>query len=248
MYDNLNVDMELKNRTEQDNIYETLQHGTRELADKTTPSAKKCTPLLLWCTLVNSILIGLLIIAVSVSLYMCINDSKASNSKENMKSIAELVENITKDVVVENMKSMAELVQNITKDLKKSTSGLDDLKSVTDRINSKCEDGLSDMSEKIAGLEKNIGELKPITINKPLSNKFERQTSTGCPIDFIKHDNSCYHIFATPTLKWWEAMAYCQIYGGGSGTLATVESESEQLFLENKLKEAFRKFLHRFFT
>jgi hypothetical protein len=85
---------------------------------------------------------------------------------ENMKSIAELVENITKDVVVENMKSMAELVQNITKDLKKSTSGLDDLKSVTDRINSKCEDGLSDMSEKIAGLEKNIGELKPITINK----------------------------------------------------------------------------------
>ncbi|XP_060590970.1 asialoglycoprotein receptor 1-like isoform X3 [Ruditapes philippinarum] len=229
MYDNLNVDMELKNRTEQDNIYETLQHGTRELADKTTPSAKKCTPLLLWCTLVNSILIGLLIIAVSVSLYMCINDSKASNSKENMKS-------------------MAELVQNITKDLKKSTSGLDDLKSVTDRINSKCEDGLSDMSEKIAGLEKNIGELKPITINKPLSNKFERQTSTGCPIDFIKHDNSCYHIFATPTLKWWEAMAYCQIYGGGSGTLATVESESEQLFLENKLKEAFRKFLHRFFT
>ncbi|XP_060590969.1 asialoglycoprotein receptor 1-like isoform X2 [Ruditapes philippinarum] len=232
MYDNLNVDMELKNRTEQDNIYETLQHGTRELADKTTPSAKKCTPLLLWCTLVNSILIGLLIIAVSVSLYMCINDSKASNSKENMKSIAELVENITKDVVVENMKSMAELVQNITKDLKKSTSGLDDLKSVTDRINSKCEDGLSDMSEKIAAL----------------SNKFERQTSTGCPIDFIKHDNSCYHIFATPTLKWWEAMAYCQIYGGGSGTLATVESESEQLFLENKLKEAFRKFLHRFFT
>jgi hypothetical protein len=82
MYDNLNVDMELKNRTEQNNVYETLQHGTRELADKTTPSAKKGTPLLLWCTLVvYSILIGLLIIAVSVSLYMCINDSKASNSK-----------------------------------------------------------------------------------------------------------------------------------------------------------------------
>ncbi|XP_060601412.1 perlucin-like [Ruditapes philippinarum] len=72
-----------------------------------------------------------------------------------------------------------------------------------------------------------------------LSNKFERQTSTGCPIDFIKHENSCYHIFATPTLKWWEAMAYCQIYGGGAGTLATVESESEQLFLENEMKKAF---------
>jgi hypothetical protein len=41
-----------------------------------------------------------------------------------------------------------------------------DLKSVTDRIKSKCEDGLSDMSEKIAGLEKKIGELKPVTINK----------------------------------------------------------------------------------
>ncbi|XP_060601318.1 uncharacterized protein LOC132754675 isoform X2 [Ruditapes philippinarum] len=69
------------NRTEQDRIYETLQHGTGELADKTTPSAKKCIPLLLWCTLVNSILIGLLIIAVSVSLYMSINVSKASNIK-----------------------------------------------------------------------------------------------------------------------------------------------------------------------
>jgi hypothetical protein len=69
------------NRTEQDRIYETLQHGTGELADKTTPSAKKCIPLLLWCTLVNSILIGLFIIAVSVSLYMSINVSKASNIK-----------------------------------------------------------------------------------------------------------------------------------------------------------------------
>jgi hypothetical protein len=65
------------NRTEQGRIYDTLQHGTGELADKTTPSAKKCTR----CTLVNSILIGLLIIAVSVSLYMSINVSKASNSK-----------------------------------------------------------------------------------------------------------------------------------------------------------------------
>ncbi|XP_060590940.1 perlucin-like [Ruditapes philippinarum] len=72
-----------------------------------------------------------------------------------------------------------------------------------------------------------------------LGNIFERQTSTGCPIDFVKHENSCYHIFATPTLKWWEAMAYCEIYGGGEGTLATVESESEQLFLENELKKAF---------
>ncbi|XP_060603064.1 uncharacterized protein LOC132756091 isoform X1 [Ruditapes philippinarum] len=68
-------------RTKQDRIYDALQHGTGEHADKTTPSAKKCTPLLLWCTLVNSILIGLLIIAVSVSLYMSTNVSKASNSK-----------------------------------------------------------------------------------------------------------------------------------------------------------------------
>ncbi|XP_060590965.1 perlucin-like isoform X3 [Ruditapes philippinarum] len=82
-----------------------------------------------------------------------------------------------------------------------------------------------------------LGQL--FLICSTLSNKFERQTSTGCPIDFIKHENSCYHIFATPTLKWWEAMAYCEIYGGGEGTLATVESESEQLFLENELKKAF---------
>jgi hypothetical protein len=62
------------NRTE---LYETLQHGTGELADKTTPSAKKCTR----CTVVNSILIGLLIIAVSVYVYMSTNVSKASNNK-----------------------------------------------------------------------------------------------------------------------------------------------------------------------
>ncbi|XP_060561523.1 uncharacterized protein LOC132721260 [Ruditapes philippinarum] len=65
------------NRTEQGRIYDTLQHGTGELADKTTPSAKKCA----WCTLVHvvhSILIGLLIIAVSVSLYMSTNVSKGA--------------------------------------------------------------------------------------------------------------------------------------------------------------------------
>jgi hypothetical protein len=65
------------NRTEQGRIYDTLQHGTGELADKTTPSTKKCTR----CTVVNSIFIGLLIILVSVSLNMSINVSKALNSK-----------------------------------------------------------------------------------------------------------------------------------------------------------------------
>ncbi|XP_060588901.1 perlucin-like [Ruditapes philippinarum] len=72
-----------------------------------------------------------------------------------------------------------------------------------------------------------------------LGNRFERQTSTGCPIDFIKHDSSCYHIFATPTLKWWDAMAYCGIYADGEGSLASIESESEQLFLEKELKTKY---------
>jgi hypothetical protein len=65
------------NRTKQGRIYDTFRNGTGELADKTTTSAKMCTR----CTLVNSILIGLLMIAVSVSLYMSINVSKASNNK-----------------------------------------------------------------------------------------------------------------------------------------------------------------------
>ncbi|XP_060559945.1 uncharacterized protein LOC132719986 [Ruditapes philippinarum] len=137
-YANLEIDIELKNRTEQDNIYETLQHGTGELADKTTPSAKKCTPLLFWCTLVNSILIGLLIIAVSVSLYMCINVSKASNSKESIRSIAADV-------------------RHIKNDLENNTSGLDNLKVVTDEINKKCEDGLSDLSK---NLERQTNDLR----------------------------------------------------------------------------------------
>ncbi|XP_045208495.1 perlucin-like [Mercenaria mercenaria] len=66
-----------------------------------------------------------------------------------------------------------------------------------------------------------------------------RQSASGCPIDFERHEDSCYQIFANPTLKWWEAMEFCQIYGNGEGTLATVESESEQLFLENELKKKF---------
>ncbi|XP_052812197.1 perlucin-like [Mya arenaria] len=60
-----------------------------------------------------------------------------------------------------------------------------------------------------------------------------------CPIDFMQFGESCYHIFATPKLTWWDAMSFCGMYGFGEGTLATVESAEEQLFLERELKSKY---------
>jgi hypothetical protein len=63
--------------TEQEQIYDILQHNTEKLEDQTTPSAKKSTPHLFRCTIVNTIFIGVSLIAVSVCLYFLL----ASNSK-----------------------------------------------------------------------------------------------------------------------------------------------------------------------
>ncbi|KAL4233246.1 C-Type lectin [Mactra antiquata] len=71
-----------------------------------------------------------------------------------------------------------------------------------------------------------------------LCKKHERQAIVeGCPIDFVKFDSSCYHVFDAPLLKWWEAMAFCAMYSNGEGTLATVESDAEEAFLESQLKQ-----------
>ncbi|XP_060583028.1 uncharacterized protein LOC132739347 [Ruditapes philippinarum] len=74
-----------------------------------------------------------------------------------------------KSVVSENMKSiksMALNVENIKKDLEKSTSGLDDLKTVTGEVKATCKDGLLDLSNKFAALEKQIKELDQATEKK----------------------------------------------------------------------------------
>lgn len=42
-----------------------------------------------------------------------------------------------------------------------------------------------------------------------------------CPIDFLMHGQSCYHIFAEPKLSWWDAMVRIATLGllasGGVG-------------------------------
>ncbi|XP_060584655.1 uncharacterized protein LOC132740705 isoform X2 [Ruditapes philippinarum] len=98
------------NRTEQGRIYDTVRHGTGELADKTTPSAKMCT----WCTLVNSILIGLLIIAVSVSLYMSINVSKASNNKADLQKLVTTLSQKINVLEHAQVQIQTEVLQNLT--------------------------------------------------------------------------------------------------------------------------------------
>ena len=63
--------------------------------------------------------------------------------------------------------SMKEVVENIKKDLEGTTSSVNDLKGVTEEINKKSKDGLSDLSEsvtrKISSLENQIKDLKTAT-------------------------------------------------------------------------------------
>ncbi|KAL4233245.1 hypothetical protein ACF0H5_007929 [Mactra antiquata] len=69
-----------------------------------------------------------------------------------------------------------------------------------------------------------------------LCKKEERQAVEGCPIDFVRFDSSCYHFFDAPLLNWWEAMSFCAMFGNGEGTLATIESAAEEVYLESQLK------------
>ena len=52
-------------------------------------------------------------------------------------------------------------------------------------------------------------------------------TWLGCPKDWDLHGNSCYHVNDTPTLKWSDAQATCQNFGGD---LAVIRSEDENNF------------------
>jgi predicted nucleic acid-binding Zn ribbon protein len=61
------------------------------------------------------------------------------------------------------MRNMTEVVGNIIKDLEESTSGLDNLKMVTDEINKKCEHGLSDLSK---NLERQTNDLRSSSTGK----------------------------------------------------------------------------------
>ena len=56
---------------------------------------------------------------------------------------------------------MKEVVENIKKDLEESAGRVDDLEEVTDEINKRCKGELSDLSERIADLEKKIKGMSP---------------------------------------------------------------------------------------
>ncbi|XP_060553464.1 heavy metal-binding protein HIP-like [Ruditapes philippinarum] len=61
------------------------------------------------------------------------------------------------------MRNVSVVVANIKKDVEKSTSGLDDLKAVTDEVKTTCKDGLSDVSKRFAALEKQVKEMDQAT-------------------------------------------------------------------------------------
>ena len=54
-----------------------------------------------------------------------------------------------------------------------------------------------------------------------------------CPVGFIRHKNSCYHIIGSSELTWSIANTYCQLH---KSKLVEVNSESEQRFLESMIK------------
>ncbi|XP_060589623.1 heavy metal-binding protein HIP-like [Ruditapes philippinarum] len=130
---------------------------------------------------------------------MCLNVSKASNSKESMRNLTEVestsgldnikvitdeinkkcedglsdlsknLERQTNDLrssSTESMRNVSVVVANIKKDVEKSTSGLDVLKAVTDEVKTTCKDGLSDLSKRLAALEKQMKELDQATEKK----------------------------------------------------------------------------------
>lgn len=56
-----------------------------------------------------------------------------------------------------------------------------------------------------------------------------------CPVGFIRHKNSCYHIIGSSELSWSIANTYCQLHGS---KLVEIESESEQRFIESMIQAA----------
>ncbi|XP_060591437.1 uncharacterized protein R10E11.5-like, partial [Ruditapes philippinarum] len=80
-----------------------------------------------------------------------INNTSSELKELRQNTSSELAE------IKESMRNMTEVVGNIIKDLEESTSGLDNLKVVTDEINKKCEDGLSDLSK---NLERQTNDLR----------------------------------------------------------------------------------------
>ena len=53
-------------------------------------------------------------------------------------------------------------------------------------------------------------------------------TRLGCPQDWVRHGNSCYHVIDTPTANWSDARTTCQNQGGD---LAIIRSQDENNFI-----------------
>ncbi|KAL9963316.1 hypothetical protein ACROYT_G032508 [Oculina patagonica] len=56
----------------------------------------------------------------------------------------------------------------------------------------------------------------------------------ACPNDWVRHENSCYHIIDTPTLKWSDAQRTCQDL---EADLAIVRSTNENNFIFDLIRK-----------
>ncbi|XP_052103509.1 perlucin-like [Mytilus californianus] len=59
-----------------------------------------------------------------------------------------------------------------------------------------------------------------------------------CPNGYMRHDDSCYKLYASTKATWAEAFMYCQVFGSD---LAVIETAREQNFIEGFLRREFKK-------
>lgn len=58
-------------------------------------------------------------------------------------------------------------------------------------------------------------------------------TTEPCPVNFLRHKDSCYHITKPSQMTWGVADTYCKMY---DSKLVEIDSKSEQNFIESLIK------------
>lgn len=73
------------------------------------------------------------------------------------------------------------------------------------------------------------------SMEKKKEKSVKTANTMSCPVGFIKHKDSCYHIIGSSGVTWPIANTYCQLHGS---KLVEIETESEQEFIEDMIKAA----------
>ena len=59
------------------------------------------------------------------------------------------------------------------------------------------------------------------------------QRTEPCPMNFLRHKDSCYHITKPSQISWAVADTYCKLY---DSKLVEIDSKSEQNFIESLIR------------